>query len=113
MHLCNLEPVPLVRALLLALLKERPKSTGYDLMKGVEDVSQRTVSISSGTTYAELRRLERLKFVTSERDKTGRRRREYILTDSGRIELENLVTIIESRIELILKPLIQLVRNTK
>ena len=73
-----LEPLPIVRALLLALLQANPGSSGYDLMKLVRHSTHETVELKSGTVYPELNK-------TSELAKTQilyRERVHYIFTES-------------------------------
>lgn len=107
----DLEPVPVVRVLLLALIRKSPESSGYDLMKAISDFTNGTTNLSSGTVYTELRRLEKNDSVTSFRETTGRRRRSYSITKLGEKELLQLVAQIEKRVEIVLNPLIKFVSN--
>lgn len=107
----DLEPVPVVRVLLLALIRTSPESSGYDLMKGVSDFTNGTIELKSGTVYTELRRLEKNGSVESSRENTGRRRRAYTITKQGENDLLQLANQIEKRVEVLLNPLIKLVSN--
>jgi len=105
----DLEPVPVVRVLLLALIRKSPESSGYDLIKAISDFTNGTINLSSGTVYTTLRRLEKTGSVKSSREITGRRRRAYTITKQGESNLLQLVTQIEKRVEILLNPLIKFV----
>lgn len=107
----DLEPVPLVKVLLLTFLKTRPESSGYDLMKSIRDFTGGRIELKSGTVYGELRRLEHQGLVQSQRETSGRRRRAYVVTDNGMQELGRLVTQIKARMSLLLQPLIALAES--
>ena len=107
----DLEPVPVVRVLLLALIRKSPESSGYDLMKAISDFTSGTINLSSGTVYSTLRRLEKTGSVNSSREITGRRRRAYKITEQGERNLLQLVTQIEKRVEVLLNPLIKFVSD--
>ncbi len=108
-----LEPLPLVRALLLVSIWQNPDSTGYDLMGIVSEFTDEQVELKSGTIYAELRALEREELVQSVREKTGRRRRSYRITEEGRENLMQLTEEIRFRTEYILGPLLSQVNSLK
>ncbi|TFG15484.1 PadR family transcriptional regulator [Candidatus Thorarchaeota archaeon] len=108
-----LEPLPLVRALLLASIWHNPDSTGYDLMGIVSEFTDERVELKSGTIYAELRTLEREGLVQSIREETGRRRRSYRITKEGRENLMQLAEEIRFRTEHILGPLLSKVNSLK
>ena len=107
----DLEPVPVVSVLLLALIRKSPESSGYDLMKAISDFTKGTINLSSGTVYTTLRRLEKNGSVNSSRELSGRRRRAYTITKQGESELFQLVAQIENRAEVLLNPLIKLVSD--
>lgn len=107
----DLEPVPVVRVLLLALIRKSPESSGYDLMKAISDFTNGTINLSSGTVYTTLRRLEKNGSVNSSRENTGRRRRAYNITEQGECDLLQLVAQIEKRVEVLLNPLIKFVSD--
>ncbi len=106
-----LEPLPIVRALLLALLQANPGSSGYDLMKLVRQSTHDTVELKSGTVYPELKRLERDGLVTSIQEGERRKRRSYQLTAKGREELKQLLHQVQFRIRNILQPLINIIET--
>ncbi len=105
----DLEPVPVVRVLLLALIRKSPESSGYDLMKAISGFTNGKINLSSGTVYSTLRRLEKTGSVNSSREITGRRRRAYTITKQGESDLLQLVAQIEKRVEVLLNPLIKFV----
>ena len=107
----DLEPVPVVRVFLLALIRKSPESSGYDLMKAISDFTNGTINLSSGTVYTTLRRLEKTGSVNSSREITGRRRRAYKITEQGESDLLQLVAQIEKRVEVLLNPLIKFVSD--
>ncbi len=107
----DLEPVPVVRVLLLALIRKTPESSGYDLMKAISDFTNGKINLSSGTVYTTLRRLEKNGSVNSSRENTGRRRRSYNITKQGESNLLQLVAQIEKRVEVLLNPLIKFVSD--
>jgi DNA-binding PadR family transcriptional regulator len=108
-NLNDLEPVPLVRALLLALIRKTPGVSGYDLMKAVSEFTKGAIELSSGTVYTELRRLEKNNKLSSSRETTGRKRRVYSLTKQGEKELLHLIDQIKKRVEIVLNPLMEFV----
>lgn len=107
----DLEPVPVVRVLLLALIRKSPESSGYDLMKAISDFTNGKINLSSGTVYSALRRLEKNGCLESSREITGRRRRAYTITKQGENDLLQLVNQIEKRVEVLLNPLIKFVSD--
>ena len=82
---------------ILALLKERPMY-GYEMVKLVNARTNGTLQWREGTLYPALHKLELDGFVTSrwkapdEKSKTGRRRKYYSITRSGRGELQRRST---------------------
>jgi len=100
------EPLPLVRALFLALLKTHPNSTGYDLMRLAASLTKGLIELKSGTVYPELRRLEKLGLVSSHQESTQRKQRNYQITKAGIKALDQLVHQIQFRVKYVLEPLI-------
>ncbi len=107
----DLEPVPLVRVLLLAHIRNKPESSGYNLMKAVSEFTNGVITLSSGTVYSELRRLEKKKSISSSRENKGRRRRNYSISSQGEKELFHLIAQIEMRVEILLNPLVEFVKQ--
>lgn len=101
-----LEPLPIVRALLLLLIRDNPESTGYDLIGLTEELTEGRALLQSGTVYGELRRLENHGMLSSQRETGGRRRREYHITQQGEEELATLMQQVQIRIESVLNPLL-------
>ena len=109
----SLEPLPVTKILFLTLLKKYPKSSGYDLMHKVTEFSHNRLSIQSGSIYPALRELEKLKLVSSELVTPGRRkRRVYTLTSLGESELSFLADIIRKRMDLLMRPLLELLETS-
>lgn len=71
-------------ALILAVLEKEPLH-GYAVMRALQTRSGGALDLPTGSLYPALRRLERAGYVRSEwRQVSGRRRRTYELTDTGR-----------------------------
>lgn len=104
-----LEPLPIVRAMILAYLKHHPQSSGYDLMKIISDSTGRQVDLQTGTMYSELRRLESMHLVSSIREESGRKRRIYTITVDGVAHLEKLATQMQARMTTIINPLLDMI----
>lgn len=74
--------------LVLAILAESP-SYGYAILKRVKELSDGDIEWTDGMLYPLLHRLERLGFLSAEWGSSpeGRRRRNYLITDSGHAQL--------------------------
>ena len=108
----SLEPLPVTKILFLSLLKKYPQSSGYDLMNKVTEFSHNRLTIQSGSIYPALRELEKLNLVSSELVSSGRKRRIYTLTSKGELELSFLAEIIRKRMDLLMKPLLELLEDS-
>jgi len=109
----SLEPLPVTKILFLSLLKKFPRSSGYDLMNKVTEFFDNRLTIQSGSIYPALRELEKLNLVSSELVSPGRRkRRVYTLTSQGEQELFFLAEIIRKRMNLLMKPLLELLEDS-
>jgi DNA-binding PadR family transcriptional regulator len=109
----SLEPLPVTKILFLSLLKKYPRSSGYDLMNRVTEFSHNRLTIQSGSIYPALRELEKLNLLSSELVSSGRRnRRIYTLTSEGERELSFLAEIIRKRMNLLMKPLLELLEGS-
>jgi PadR family transcriptional regulator, regulatory protein PadR len=76
-------------ALLLAVLEDRPRH-GYAVIEAVRHGSQGALDLPTGTVYPALHRLERAGLIRSNWEiVSGRRRRAYQLTNSGRQALSD------------------------
>lgn len=77
------------RPLILSLLDEG-ESYGYELTRKVRELSQGSLEWSDGMLYPVLHRLEREDLIVSEwkKSETGRERRYYRLSPSGRRSLQ-------------------------
>ncbi len=103
------DPVPLTRAIFLALICKTPTITGYELMNLVPKIMNNRIRFKSGTLYSELRRLENMGFVSSEQSSTGRKQRKYKITQTGKDTLKKISIQVKDRIEFILNPLISII----
>lgn len=73
--------------LILAVLEEHPRH-GYAVAEELRRRSDQALDLSTGTLYPKLRSLERLGWLDGSWETvSGRRRRVYRLTRSGRVEL--------------------------
>lgn len=74
--------------LVLAILAEGP-SYGYAILKRVKELSDGDIEWTDGMLYPLLHRLERLGYLRAEWGSSpeGRRRRNYLITDSGHAQL--------------------------
>ena len=71
-------------ALLLAVLEDDPRH-GYAVIEALRDSSSGALDLPTGTVYPALHRLERAGLIRSDWETvSGRRRRAYQLTASGR-----------------------------
>ncbi|MCE7743419.1 MAG: PadR family transcriptional regulator [Candidatus Heimdallarchaeota archaeon] len=103
-----LEPVPVVRTLLLFLLKQNPNSSGYRLIKLVKEFTADQISLKTGTLYPELKKMVEEGILIQEEQVTGKRIAYlYCLTNKGEEELDRLITAIEIKKEVLLDPLIK------
>jgi PadR family transcriptional regulator len=76
-------------ALLLAVLEGGPRH-GYAVIEALRDRSDGALDLPTGTVYPALHRLERAGLIRSDWETvSGRRRRAYRLTDSGRRALRD------------------------
>ena len=74
--------------LILAILR-REESYGYAIIKKVKEISEDRVEWSEGMLYPVLHRLESQKYISSSwrESESGRKRKYYSITESGRAEL--------------------------
>ena len=103
------DPVPLTRAIFLALICKTPGITGYELMNLVPKELNNRIRFKSGTLYSELRRLENMGLVSSEQSSTGRKQRKYQITQTGKDALKKISKQVRDRIQFILNPLISII----
>ena len=52
-----IEPLPMVRVLLLHMIEQNPKISGYSLINKISEFSNSKVELRTGTVYNELRKL--------------------------------------------------------
>ena len=107
-----LRPLPIIRALFLALILKNPQITGYKILQIVPEVINTSLKLKTGTVYTELRKLEKAGLVQSTQVSEGRKRRHYIITSSGLKELKDLNKQINSRIHTLLEPLLEFIGST-
>lgn len=106
-----IEPLPLVGTLLLAMIHQYPKSTGYQLIKLIAEFTNNTITLRTGTAYPELRRMEDKNLVESCLLKDKRQKRQYLITDLGRHELHRRIGIAILKVKRVILPLISLVES--
>lgn len=80
-------------------------------MKLSSELTGFNVEIQSGTVYGELRAMEEMGLVTSEQEDSGRRKREYKITDEGKRYLDDLQQQIRARVKDVLEPLLSLMSS--
>ena len=103
-----LEPVPIVRTLVLFLLKKNPNSSGYKLINLVKEFTNDQISLKTGTLYPELKRMVNEEMLIQEEEVTGKRIAYlYCLTAKGEEELSRLITTIKTKRKVLLEPLIK------
>ena len=75
--------------LLLSLIAKKD-TYGYEMVKDLKESSQELYSMSEGTLYPALKRLEKKKWIESYwgESSTGGRRKYYNITKTGKEELE-------------------------
>lgn len=79
--------------LLLSLIAKK-NTYGYEMVKNLKEISDDLYSMSEGTLYPALKRIEKKKWIESywgDSD-TGGRRKYYKITDVGVMELSTKVT---------------------
>lgn len=93
-----LEPVPIVRTLVLFLLKKNPNSSGYKLINLVKEFTTNQVSLKTGTLYPELKSMVDEGLLDQEEQVTGKRKAYlYCLTRKGEEELAKLINAIKTK----------------
>ncbi len=103
-----LEPVPVVRTLLLFLLKRNPNSSGYKLINLVKEFTADQISLKTGTLYPELKKMVEEGILIQDEHVTGKRIAYlYCLTNKGDEELLRLITAIKTKKDVLLDPLIK------
>ncbi|WP_054706347.1 PadR family transcriptional regulator [Bacillus sp. JCM 19041] len=61
---------------------------GYEMTKKLKSLSEESYSISEGTLYPALKRMEKKEWISSYwSDSTGARRKYYTITENGKTEL--------------------------
>lgn len=101
-----IEPLPMVRVLLLHMIEKNPKVSGYSLINLISEFSNNMVELRTGTVYNELRKLEKNGYLISTQEETSRKIREYTITETGSKELAYLMSIVKKKIDDILQPLL-------
>ncbi len=103
-----LETVPIVRTLLLFLLKDNPKSSGYKLINLVKEFTDGRIKLKTGTLYPELKRMVEEGILIQEEQVTGKRIAYlYHLNEKGEKEFKKLIRAIKIKKEVLLDRLIE------
>jgi PadR family transcriptional regulator AphA len=79
--------------IVLGLLAMAGEATPYDLKQMVGATVGNFWSVPHSQVYAEPERLARAGYLSEQRESTGRRRRRYSLTDSGRAAFERWLNV--------------------
>ena len=84
--------------IILQILNEKRPMYGYELLREIEEQSDRDFVFEEGTLYPLLYRLEAKKYITSKKKiaPSGKERRYYSLTDSGKKLLESKIKELKS-----------------
>jgi len=99
MHDCGYPEKRWLQFLILRVICEKP-SCGYDIIKGVEAISNGRHKVKSGTMYTTLRRMEQEELLDSEwtEGEAGPDKRVYKITRKGETLLKSwLEMVIERR----------------
>ncbi len=103
-----LESVPIVRTLILFLLRDNPKSSGYKLINLVKEFTDGRIELKTGTLYPELKRMVEENILIQEEQITGKRVAYlYCLNDKGEKELKKLIRAIKIKKKFLLDRLIK------
>ena len=103
-----MEPVPVVRTLILVLLRDNPRSSGYKLINLVKEFTDARIELKTGTLYPELKRMVGEGILIQEEQVTGKRVAYlYCLNEKGEKELKKLIRIIKIKKEVLLDRLIK------
>lgn len=103
-----LESVPIVRTLILFLLRDNPKSSGYKLINLVKEFTDGRIDLKTGTLYPELKRMIEENILIQEEQVTGKRIAYlYCLNEKGEKELRKLIKAIQIKKEVLLDRLIK------
>ncbi len=103
-----MEPLPMVRVLLLHTINKNPKVSGYSIINLINEFTASRVELRTGTVYNELRKLEKNGLLESTQQTTSRKVRLYTISNPGLEELKRLINIIKIKIDILLQPLIDL-----
>ena len=102
------QSLPLIRTLLLFLLKRNPNSSGYRLISLVKEFTADQISLKTGTLYPELKKMVEEGILIQDEQVTGKRIAYlYCLTNKGEEELLRLISAIETKKVVLLDPLIK------
>ncbi|WP_346929964.1 PadR family transcriptional regulator [Clostridium sp.] len=91
--------------LILSIIKSNDYIYGYNIMKLVNTAAGDNFELQTGTLYIALKRLEKQKLITSKviEGDNGIKRRHYLITKEGEVQLNKLNRDFNKITELILK----------
>lgn len=97
---------PLTEATYLILVSLLESRHGYGIIQNVEHMSQGKIVLGPGTLYGALSKLEKQGLIQKDPENSGKRRKNYILTDDGRDvvkaefqRLKELISMTEAMVE--------------
>lgn len=79
----------LTEAVFYILLSLHQPMHGYALMQNIADLTQKRVSLGAGTLYGALNTLEKKDLIQSVEKSSNDRKKEYIITESGKQAFNN------------------------
>ncbi len=82
---------PMTEASFYILVSLNEPLHGYGVMQKVEELSQKRVQLGPGTLYGALSNLQTLGLIESVGETTGDRRKQYRMTEAGRLVAEHEV----------------------
>lgn len=83
------ESFALTEAVYYILLSLYQPLHGYGIMQKVEQLSSRRVMLAAGTLYGALSTLLDKKWIQALSGETNSRKKEYVITESGKVAIEN------------------------
>ena len=84
------------QTIILKVLSEADKMYGYEITQKVKTLSNNEITVTEGSLYPILHKMEEMRWVTAERVTVGNRtRRYYALTESGSVNMSQKIAEFE------------------
>lgn len=84
------------QTIILKVLSEADKMYGYEITQKVKTLSNNEITVTEGSLYPILHKMEEMGWVTAERVTVGNRtRRYYALTESGSVNMSQKIAEFE------------------